>query len=159
MPPYGGTVTLPEVVIRFGRAYPDAVVERLAAEIGQLGLPVRVEDGGPGTQAPDGAGLIALEVPADAGVPLTGDAFRATLEVLLDGAQRRDRRLRAAGEDGEVAVVLTLPDDVRIVVPGPAGPDQSGVLTATVVDGLGAGTLTAGTWAWDPRGRTLHPAP
>ena len=56
-------MTGPTVVIRCGSAYPDAVVERLASELADGGLPARIEDLTPGDDDVDtGIGHHGLRV-------------------------------------------------------------------------------------------------
>jgi hypothetical protein len=149
-------MTGPQVVIRCGSAYPDAVVERLATEVADCGLSARIEDFAlPAEALADGdddldAGLIALEVPDDAFDTLLSPPMRTTVDVLVDAAQRRHRRQLAAGEVHDVAVILHLPGDVRVVVSSDASTHRTDLMLAAVVRRRVAGSLTAGAWWWNP---------
>jgi len=138
-------------VIRFGRAYPDAVVDRIATEIDDAGLAARIADLDPGDGSLDTTARIALDCTATD--PQDGEALAAAVATLLDAARRRRRRQDATGEPRDVTVTLHLPGEVRIDVPDP-DPEQAPLLVAAASDGR----LAAGTWRWDGAGRCLEPA-
>ena len=148
-------MTQPCVVIRCGNAYPDAVVERLASQVADSGLPARLEPLPPDAGAADGAGLIAVEVPGAAVGMLPGEALAVTVDALVDAAARRRRRQEAEGEERAVAVILDLPDDVRVVIPVDGPLPGTDLLLRTVAGRRAAGTLPAGTWHWNAANQHL----
>jgi hypothetical protein len=150
-------MTAPLVVIRYGYAYPDAVIDRLATYVADSGLVAQIEPLGPGAGPVDTAGLITVDVSTGTST-LRSEAMTTTVDALLDAAQRRRRRQLASGEDRDVAVILQLPDDVQIVVTADASTDHTHLLMTAVTQRQAAGTLTAGVWQWNPIALSLDRA-
>jgi hypothetical protein len=125
-------------VVRHGTAYPEAVIEQLAAELAGCGLPVELEVLGPNSR-------MVVDLPD--GVPL-GEPVTALWDAVVATAQRRHRRQRAEGLDREVTVTLLL-SGVAVVVTPATSPDQTEPLMAVLTERRAAGTLTAGTWRWN----------
>ncbi|HEX2809477.1 MAG TPA: hypothetical protein VHN80_25225 [Kineosporiaceae bacterium] len=151
-------MTGPPVVIRYGCAYPDAVIERLASDVADSGLSAQIEPLGPRAGAIDTAGLIAVELSTGATGALLSEAMKTTMDALVDAAQRRRRRQQATGEVRDVAVILHLPGDVQIVVTADASADQTDLLMTAVTQRRTAQTLTAGVWQWNPTALRLDRA-
>jgi hypothetical protein len=121
------------------------VVEQLASEVDATRVPVRLE---PADTVPQLPGHLVVELPAAA--TLCDEGFVAVWAAVVATGRRRYRRQLAEGGGPDVAVTLQLLGGIDVVV-APAGtePDPGRLLTV-VAERVRAGTLTAGTWGWDP---------
>lgn len=138
----------PAVVIRYGTAYPDAVIDQLATEVEASGVPALLEPADPSAR-------IVVELPAESAVALSDPPLAAVVDAVVAVARRRHRRQRAAGEVREVSVTLLLPGGAGVVLPVETAGEEPGPLVTAVAARLAAGTLTPGTWRWDPSAGTL----
>jgi hypothetical protein len=152
------STTGPHVVIRCGSAYPDAVVERLASEVTNSGLSVRIEDFDLAIEAVDTSGLLALELSDGASGALLTEPMRTTVAAVVDAAQRRRRRQEAAGEERDVGVIINLSDDVQVIVPIDADPNPTDGLLTALAGWPTAETPGSGIWLWNPSARRLDRA-
>jgi hypothetical protein len=133
------------VVIRHGSAYPDAVVEQLASEVDATRVRARLE---PVDTVPDRPGHLVVEIPAAATLRDVG--FVAVWAAVVATARRRRLRQLAEGGGPDVAATLRLLGGIDVVVAPDGTEPDSGRLLTVVAERLRAGTLTAGTWGWDP---------
>jgi hypothetical protein len=138
-------VTGGPVVFRHGSAYPDAVVEQLACEVDATRVRVRLE---PVDTVPELPGHLVVELPAAAA--LRDQGFVAVWAAVVATARRRHRRQLAEGGGPDVAVTLRLLGGIDVVVAPDGTEPDPGRLLAVIAERLRAGTLTAGTWGWDP---------
>src|SRR3954447_5472269 len=88
-----GRMSGPTVVVGYGDAYPESVIDQLASEIEACGVVARLELLGPDAR-------IVVELPADDAL-LTGPV-RALWDAVVATAQRRHRRQLAEGRPREV---------------------------------------------------------
>ena len=104
----------PRVTIRYGSAYPDAVLDHLEGEVAAAGLAAQLEPLVPDPTGDDTSACLVVEVP-DGGL-LDGDpdggGFGAAWDAVVATALRRSRRQQAEGDRRDVVVALRLPGDV-----------------------------------------------
>jgi hypothetical protein len=148
-------VTGPSVVIRYGGAYSDAVIDYLASEVARSGLSAELEPFGGHLGALDLSAWIVVEPAAGDGGVLPGgvlltEGMMASWDAVVATARRRQRRQQASGELRDVVVTLLLPGDIEIVVTPDIGEDHTLPLMTALAERLAAGRLTAGRWWWDP---------
>jgi hypothetical protein len=129
----------PVVTVGYGAAYPEAVIDQLAEELAQCGLPSRLELLGPDAR-------LVVDLPMDDA--LLSEPVTALWDAVVATAQRRHRRQLAEGQPREVTVTLRLPGDVAVVATPDTSADQTRPLMTALTERRAAGTLGPGTWHW-----------
>jgi len=103
-------VPAPRVTIRYGSAYPDAVLDHLEGEVAAAGLAAQLEPLAPDLADGDTSAFLVVEVPDDQ--VHDGAAFGVGWDAVVATARRRSRRQQAEGDRRDVVVALRLPGDV-----------------------------------------------
>ena len=157
-------MTTPRVTIRYGSAYPDAVLDHLEGEVVGAGLAAHLEPLPLDTAGDDTSAFLVVEVLEgdllDDGpdADLDRGAFGAAWDAVLATALRRSRRQQAEGDRRDVVVALRLPGDVVVTAPG-TGEGEATPLVAALRRRRAGGGLTAGVLLWDPQALRLQALP